>query len=389
MTRTRGIVGSLLLLTVVVLAVAALNGVLRDGPTRQAPSLSAASSADLTGFAQADQSRAFTFPDDHGPHLPYRSEWWYVTGNLSTDDGRSFGYQLTLFRQALQPPDKQADRASEWATDQVYMGHFALSDVNDGRFYDAERFARGAAGIAGAQTSPVEIWLEDWQIGWRDDGSIAVEAHQPQFGIDLMLNPEKPIVFQGDDGLSRKGPEAGNASYYYSYTRLSAQGRVRVDDQGYDVTGASWLDREFSSSFLGEDQIGWDWFALQFDNDTELMLYRLRRSDGAKSPYSSGTFVPRNAQTRALSVNDFQLTPTAEWTSPRSGAAYPVAWRIDVPSLDATLTVEPKLRDQELSGSFLYWEGAVRVSGTMDGDPVRGAGYAELTGYADSLQGRF
>ena len=389
MARSRLIVGGILLIVVGGLAAVALKDVLRDEPARQAPSLSGAESLNWTGFAQADQPRTFTFPEDHGPHPQYRSEWWYLTGNLSTPDGRSFGYQLTLFRQALRPSDRRPERDSSWATNQVYMGHFALSEVDRGTFYDAEEFARGAAGVAGAQTSPLEIWLADWSIAWRRDGSIAIEAHQPRFSIDLALNPEKPIVFQGEDGLSQKGPEAGNASYYYSYTRLAAQGHVRVDDGRHDVTGTSWLDREFSSSFLSENQIGWDWFALQLDNGTELMLYQLRQSDGAKSPYSSGTFVPRNAETRALGVTDFHLTPTAEWTSPRSGATYPVAWRIDVPALDATLSVEPKLRDQELSGSFLYWEGAVRVSGTMDGEPVEGVGYVELTGYAESLQGRF
>lgn len=390
MTRTRWVVVSLLLLlAVVVLAVAALHGILPDGPTRQAPSLAGASPEDLTGFAQADEPRSFTFPEDHGPHPDYRSEWWYFTGNLSTPKGRSFGYQLTLFRQALRPPDQRPDRDSSWATHQVYMGHFALSDVDSGRFYDAERFARGAAGVAGARTSPVEIWLEDWSIAWNDDGSIRVEAHQPKFSLEIALHSEKPIVFQGEDGLSQKGPEAGNASYYYSYTRLSAQGSVRVDDRDFDVTGTSWLDREFSGSFLSDNQVGWDWFALQLEDGTELMLYQLRRSDRAKSPYSSGTFVSPEGETRRLMSHDFRLTPTSEWTSPRSGTTYPVEWEIVVPSLDATLTVDPKLRDQELSGTFVYWEGAVRVSGTMDGEPVEGEGYVELTGYAESLQGRF
>ncbi len=389
MTRFRLVGSAILVVAVLALVGGALNFVLSDDAARRAPTLSASDSTDMSGFAQADAPRSFAFPGDHAPHPDYRSEWWYFTGNLATADGRSFGYQLTLFRQALVPPDERADRASDWATNQVYMGHFALSDVDGGRFYDAERFARGAAGIAGAQTSPVEIWLEDWSITWRGQRSLTIEAHQPSFSIDLTLNREKPIVFQGGNGLSPKGPEAGNASYYYSMTRLSAEGTVRTDDRRFEVTGTSWLDREFSSSFLSENQIGWDWFALQLDNDTELMLYRLRRSDGAKSPYSSGTFVAPNGDARHLDGDEFELTPTAEWTSPRSGATYPVAWQIEVPPLDAELTIEPQLRDQELSGSFLYWEGAIRVTGQLRGQAIEGVGYAELTGYAESLQGRF
>ena len=384
------------LLAIVVLAIGALaaafgalDAVLSDDARRRAPTLSASGTGEVTGFAQADEPRSFRFPEDHGPHPAYRSEWWYFTGNLRSADGREFGYQLTLFRQGLRPLDQRESRTSDWAANEVYMGHFALSDVAGGRFFDAERFARGAAGVAGAQTAPVEVWLEDWSIAWRGDGAIAVEAHQPQFSIDLALNPEKPIVFQGGDGLSQKGPEAGNASHYYSYTRLDAQGRVRIDNREFAVSGTSWLDREFSSSFLSDNQVGWDWFALQLDDDTELMLYRLRRADGTKSPFSSGTFVAQNGDTRRLTSDEFELTPIDEWTSPRSEATYPIAWRIEAPSLGAELAIEPKLRDQELSGSFRYWEGAIRVTGRMNGRQVAGEGYAELTGYAESLQGRF
>ncbi len=380
---------AVLAIGVLAAAFVGLNAVLSDDTTRQAPTLTAGGAPEITGFAQADEPRSFRFPADHGPHPAYRSEWWYFTGNLRTADGREFGYQLTLFRQGLRPPDEPDNRTSDWATNQVYMGHFALSDVDGGRFFDAERFTRGAAGIAGAQTAPVKVWLEDWSIDWRHDGSIAVEAGQPEFAVNLVLNRVKPIVFQGGNGLSQKGPEAGNASYYYSMTRLHAEGTVRVQNREFDVTGRSWLDREFSSSFLSESQVGWDWFALQLDNGTELMLYRLRRADGTKSPFSSGTFVAQNGDTRQLASDDFELTPTDEWTSPRSGATYPIAWRIAVPSLDAVLAIEPKLRDQELSGSFLYWEGAIRVTGRIDGSRIAGEGYAELTGYAESLQGRF
>ena len=389
MTRRR-IVGTSIVLGLLALGVLALTSLLDSDATDRPPTLDAVgATAPSNAFAQADGPRPFAFPEDHGPHPDYRSEWWYLTGNLQTPNGRAFGYQLTLFRQALVGPDQRPDRRSDWATDQLYMGHFALSDIANRRFHDAERFARSAANVAGAQTGPVEVWLEDWAIEWTPEGNIQARASQAGLDLDLTLAPQKPLVFQGKNGLSQKGPETGNASYYYSYTRLAAEGTLRLNGQEFKLTGTSWLDREFGTSFLSEDQVGWDWFALQLSNGTELMLYRLRKSDGTRSRFSSGTFVDANGGAQHLDAEDFRLESTEHWTSPRSGATYPVAWTISVPDLGVELTIEPKMRDQELSGAFVYWEGAVRASGRTNGESVSGEGYLEMTGYAGSLQGRF
>jgi|CXWL01.1.fsa_nt_gi predicted secreted hydrolase len=343
------------------------------------------------GFARALASRPFVFPDDHGPHPDFRSEWWYWTGNLATADGRAFGFQLTFFRGALAPPDADARRSSAWATRQGWMAHFAVADVDakvgTGAFHSAERFARGAVGLAGARATPFRVWTGPWSAtavtppvgadGLAPGlGAVRLRAALDAVAIDLTLSPRKALVFQGDHGLAAKGPEAGNASYYYSATRLAATGTVHLADGDHAVRGTAWLDREWSTSALGPDETGWDWFALQLADGRELMLYQLRRRDGTRSPFSAGTLVAADGTTVRLADADFTITPTATWTSPRGGT-YPSRWRLAVPSAGLDLDVRPRLTDQELAASVRYWEGAVSVSGSVDG-----VGYVELTGYA-------
>jgi len=348
-----------------------------------------APAAQAAGFARADGPRPLSFPADHGPHLDYQTEWWYYTGNLDTADGQHWGYQLTFFRRALAPPAQRRVRASNWAADQVYMAHFALMDVAGKRHPVFERLSRGAAGLAGAQAAPFNIWLEDWRVQQIEPDVYHLSAAQDDMALDLTLKDRKGPILQGDQGYSRKGPDPGNASYYYSLTRLESSGTVRVGSTLHQVSGLSWMDHEFSTSALAADQVGWDWFALQLDDGSELMAFQIRKADGSIDPFSSGTLIAPDGSTRRLGRDDLVISANATWRSPRSGAAYPAAWTVKVPSAGLTLDIKPYLSDQELNVSFTYWEGAVRVSGEHGGRAVAGNGYIELTGYAGSMAGQF
>jgi len=377
---------ALILVTILLLAVGTLYLLTRPEPPLNAKaSLSVAETlrgADDEGYARAIEPRELRFPADHGPHPEFRTEWWYYTGNLETAGGRRFGFQLTFFRSALAP--KMPARESAWATRQAWLAHFTISDLGGGRFHSFERWSRGAAGLAGAQAEPFRVWVKDWAaegVGGKAP-PMHLAADEGDLGIDLVLQPGKPPVLQGDRGLSQKGPETGNASYYYSLTRMPAAGTVRSGGEAFRVTGLAWMDREWSTSSLGRDQVGWDWFALQLSDGSDLMLYHLRRKDGAADPASSGTVISPGGEGRHLALADFQLASSGEWRSPRSTARYPAHWHVRIPSEELDLEIRPALADQELDVSFRYWEGAVEIEGTRRGRPVRGRGYVELTGYA-------
>ena len=346
---------------------------------------------DATGFARAEGPRPFDFPADHGPHPNFQTEWWYYTGNLQTVDDRRFGYQLTFFRRALTPPDRREDRASDWATDQVYMAHFALTDVAADQHQAFERFSRGAAGLAGASSPPYQVWLEDWRVEQvtEDHRVLRMQAAQEELAIDLQLIDRKGPILQGDRGYSQKGPDPGNASYYYSQTRLETSGTVQVGEMALDVAGWSWMDHEFSTGALAPHQVGWDWFALQLDDNTELMVFQIRQTDGAVDPFSSGTVIDIDGGAGHLTHEDFAIQVEDTWRSPHSGGTYPSRWTIRVPKADIDLTIEPTVADQEMNVSYAYWEGAVRVRGEHAGESVRGQGYVELTGYTDSVREGF
>jgi predicted secreted hydrolase len=260
-----------------------------ESPPQKPAAVSAAdllSGGDSRGYAQALAPRAFSFPADFGPHDDFRQEWWYYTGNLDTADGRHFGYQLTFFRFAMAPSAPKRDSA--WATRQVYLAHFAVTDVQAQQYHDEERIDRAALGLAGAQGGPYKVWLEDWSAEGESAQGLPMHLHAAtqDMAIDLRLNSLKPVVLQGDRGLSRKGSRPGNASYYYSLTRLATGGTLRIGAHTYTVSGLSWMDREWSTSALEPGQSGWDWFALQLSDGRELMYYRLRRKDGAPDPHS-------------------------------------------------------------------------------------------------------
>lgn len=340
------------------------------------------SSPDSAGYQRAVAPRAFVFPADHGPHPDFRQEWWYYTGNLDTPDGRHFGYQLTFFRFALAPPLAPA-RASAWAADQLYLAHFTVTDAAGRQFFQWERSSRAAVGLAGAVAQPFRVWIEDWSAAGDPGGALPVRlrAAMPEAAIDLQLIAGKPLVLQGDRGLSRKGSAPGNASYYYSYTRLPSRGTVRIGAESYAVNGTSWMDREWSTSALESTQAGWDWFSLQLDSGDELMFYWLRRRDGGIDPHSGGMWVDAAGAARPLSSDEVELDAPDTWRSPASGIRYPARWRLRVPALRLELTLRPYLPDQEVRQRFRYWEGAVAASGQRGGRPLSGSGYVELVGY--------
>ena len=357
----------------------------RGGAT-SLPVTAALSAADTVGFARATEPREFTFPDDHGPHEAYRTEWWYVTGNVATDAGREFGFQFTIFRHALSPSSMES--SSAWATNQVYMGHFALTDVEGEAFEAYERFERPVLELAGANADPLRVWIGDWALesrGSADPFPMRVSASDGESAIDLTLSAGKPAVLHGEGGLSQKSPEPGNASYYYSHTRMPTEGTIAVRGDTLRVSGLSWLDREWSTSALAQDQAGWDWFALQLDNGWELMAYQMRTRDGAAHPSSYVVAIDPAGEKVPLDwFQDFALEPVDTWASPVDGAVYPSGWRVRVLPLGWDLVVEPQTQDQELNLTVRYWEGAVRISGSgRDGETIGGRGYVELTGYEE------
>jgi predicted secreted hydrolase len=340
------------------------------------------------GFRRATEPRRFDFPADHGAHDGFRTEWWYVTGNLFAADGRAFGVQLTFFRNALTALPADPASRSRWRSAHVWMAHFALSDEKNGSFRFAERFAREAVGLAGATSAPFRVALEDWSLASAGSNDAAfsplrLRARDDDFAVDLELEVQKPPVLQGDHGLSQKGAAPGNASYYYSVPRLAARGTVTLAGLAKPVTGEAWLDREWSTSALGSEIAGWDWFALQLDDGRELMFYALRRKDGGIDPLSRGSLVAADGGARTLRPEELSLRPLSTWTSP-GGATYPARWSLVVPGEGLDLELTPRVEGQELAVTVRYWEGAVAVRGVSRGRPIAGHGFVEMTGYGSA-----
>ena len=334
------------------------------------------------GFAIVEGPRAFDFPADHGPHPDYRSEWWYFTGNVESAQGERFGFQLTFFRFRISAERHQ--RRSAWAPAQMYMAHFAVSDIAARRFHAFERYSRGALDLAGARAAPFRVWIEDWSASFRPgpgEFGTRLRAREGATGIELDFGPGEGLLLHGDEGYSRKNAEPGNASYYYSYPRMPVSGRLSTPRGDFEVSGEGWFDREWSTSALGSDQVGWDWFALHLSDGSELMLYQLRRRDGSADPFSYGVLVEADGSVAKLSPSHFMIDVKKTWQSPDKKAIYPSEWRLRVPSGTLELDVEPLLEDQEWRHAFRYWEGAVSLRGRRGPRRVTGVGYAELTGY--------
>ncbi len=370
---------TLLLATVAGLAWFALS----NWPKDEVPTPTAWAVGDLLGgtddgFERVEGPAPFVFPRDHGPHPGYRHEWWYLTGHLDADDGRRFGFQLTFFRFGLAPPALPDEKGSAWRSDALFMAHFGVTDVAGQRLIASERFGRPVLGLAGAQAEPFAVWIEGWRLGSEVDAifPLLLEADAGSTALSLSLQGAKPMVAQGDGGTSRKGPGAGNATRYYTLPRLEARGHLRLDGREIPVHGLAWMDREWGSSALGAGVLGWDWFGLQLDDGRDLMLYRLRREDGAVDPFSAGSVAAVDGTVTLLGAGDFAVEVLDHWRS-EDGIAYPSRWRLRVPGHGLDVEVVPLVADQELRLAVRYWEGAVDVSGS-----VAGRGYAELTGYA-------
>ena len=341
--------------------------------------IAALARASTVQYEMALPGYRYQFPRDHFNHPAYRTEWWYYTGNLRTADGRRFGFELTFFRQGtgVRP-------ANVWDVGDVWLAHLALSDIDGKRFLHTERLSRAGAGLAGADLAQARVWNGNWQVRWNGD-SQHLTAIASDFSLDLDARTLKPPVINGRDGISRKAAGEGQASHYISLTRLKARGTVRLADRTFPVSGLAWMDHEFFTNQLDPGQTGWDWFSMQFDDGTELMVYRLRRADGKADLFSAGTWVTANGESRDLTASDFTLAPTgAAWQ------CYPIEWRVTVPSIRFEVTVTPLLANQEVTSPTHvvspYWEGAVEIHGARAGKPIQGAGYLEMTGYREPFR---
>ncbi len=382
----------LLFISIIVVFLIGLAVFTRNQPIQRSGSnimfLDEQTSLENSNFKKAVESRSFIFPEDFGAHPEFLTEWWYYTGNLLTEDGRHFGYQLTFFRRAISD-ELEITVELEWASNQVYLAHFAVTDTYRNQHYVFDEISRGAAGIAGTSIEPLfSIWLKDWEIIQIDDNLFQMKAGTEVVEIDLILKDIKGISLHGKQGLSQKGGDVGNASYYFSQTRLETYGRLRVGDERFTVNGFSWMDHEFGTSTLGIEQVGWDWFSIQLDNDTELMLFQIRQLDGTISQFSSGTIIYRDGSTENLARSDFKIDVLNTWQMD-DRITYPIQWKVLIERLDLEIEIIPVIDDQEMDLFFRYWEGAVQVNGTFNGDDVSGYGYVELTGYAQSMQGVF
>jgi predicted secreted hydrolase len=345
-------------------------------------------------FKRALPGKVFSFPQDHFSHPEFKTEWWYYSGHLQSlgKDGKSFGYQLTFFRTGLTRETK--NQKSKWSIQDLYFAHLAITDESKKKFGYLEKISRGSLGEAGASPyktgeKTFRIWIENWSIEGKGPAmqNYSLKAGDKNFGIELMLTPEKNPVIHGQNGISQKAEGEGYASHYYSIPRLKTDGKIFLQNKEVPVQGISWMDHEFGSTQLREYQVGWDWFSLQLDKGMELMLYQIRQKDGQIDPYSSGTIIFRDGTYHLLSKKEFQIEVLKQWKSQKSGAIYPSQWKIKIPAHQMELTLSPTVKDQELitkeSTRVTYWEGSVKVEGKYQGDPIKGMGYVELTGYAE------
>jgi len=332
----------------------------------------------------------YEFPRDHFNHPGYQTEWWYYTGNISTPDGRHYGFELTFFRRGVTRHAADEQAGSPWDVNDLYVAHLALSDLDGGRFYHTERMNRAGPGLAGADATSRRIWNGNWEVRFSEAKPHEEPAQQLQavcddFSLRLTLSSRKPPVIHGVAGVSQKAAGRGQASHYISYTRLEASGTLEIDGRSWNVSGLTWMDHEFFTHQLSTDQVGWDWISIQLTNGEDLMLYRLRHSDGSADPYSAGTFVDAHGTARHLTASDFSFAPEKTWDSPETEARYPIRWSIMVPSLRLELEVMTPLNSQELVSIYpnwpTYWEGAVTLRGIERAQPVDGSGYLEMTGY--------
>jgi predicted secreted hydrolase len=337
------------------------------------------------GFERAIDIRQFQFPKDHASHQGFRNEWWYFTGNLVSEDGKHFGYQVTFFRTSLSPPKEPLGKAqnqeSSWVVQDIWMAHAALTDIHDQQHHALQRFSRAGPALAGATVDPLNIWLDDWQViskpsfNKSNEFPWQVTINTDDFSLELDLTAVKPPVLQGDRGLSQKSAPIGNASYYYSYSRLLTTGKVRIGNNDYPVTGTSWFDREWSTSALDKGQTGWDWFSLQFDTGEDLMYYQLRDLQGNADGNSQGSWIDEKGGKTPINEQDMQLNVLKEWRND-DGQVYPVHWQMDYG--DQSWIIQAAVEDQFMDLAVPYWEGSVKIYDTTSMN-LLGRGYLEMT----------
>lgn len=330
--------------------------------------------ADNDCFAKAVNGTPIVFPRDKGAHEDFQTEWWYYTGNLSTDQKRHFGFQLTFFRQALSC--EKSESGSQWRTRQLYFAHFAVTDTQSGQFYSSVRMNRQALDIAGAQSQPFQVWIDDWYA--RQEGAKQIlKASAKGFSIQFELTSVKPVILQGEKGFSQKGGADSNASYYYSSPRLETTGTVKIDQTHYPVNGLTWFDHEWSTSALEKDVAGWDWFSAHLEDGRDLMICQIRKSDGSSNGMGFGSISFRDGRYEILNEKQFKIDVLDHWKSKTTGKRYPSKWQIHLPEFNISLNVRPVIPNQEHDHQFAYWEGAVQ----FEGPDTKGLGYVEMTGY--------
>jgi predicted secreted hydrolase len=330
----------------------------------------------------------YEFPRDHGSHPDFRTEWWYFTGNLESETGSEFGYQLTFFRQGVVEPGVAVPEGSRFVQRDVKFAHFAVSDIAAQKFHHFQKLARGAFGEAGFDGKERLAWIDGWECRRTGMHDFRLRAEEGDVAVDLQLVAERGPVFHGSDGVSQKAQGEGRASHYYSLTRLRTEGTVRLGEQTHAVRGWTWFDHEWATNQLAAHQSGWDWFSLQFDDGSDLMLFQIRTKDGGRDEYSSGTLVDESGEILAIPCEEFSLEPVRWWKSEKSGGHYPVEWKVRIPKLKMEFTVRARFDAQELVAEpFSYWEGAVAAEGVRDGAPVQAKGYLEMTGYAGRIVG--
>ena len=351
----------------------------------------AANGEDASGWRKAEPGWKFEWPRDHALHPDFKTEWWYFTGNLRAADGRRFGYQVTFFRQGVRAPGMRTESKSRFVADDMKFGHFTVTDVKAGQFHFSQQLLRGAFGEAGFGDLKKDerlAWLGDWSLGMKDDGTMQLHAGDGARSLELQLESAKPWTLHGDAGLSAKADVPGHASQYYSGTRMRSRGTLQIEGQQLAVEGESWFDHEWATNQLTPGQVGWDWFSVQLDDGTELMIYRLRKKDGSVDGASSGSFIATDGSVRHLRLDEMRLTPTKFWQSAKTHGRYPIGWRVEVPVLGLALDVTTPVEAQELAlDPVAYWEGMIDVRGKRDGREVNGHGYLELTGYAGEVVG--
>jgi predicted secreted hydrolase len=335
-----------------------------------------------TQYRAALPGYRYEFPRDHFSHPDFQTEWWYYTGNLATTDGHRFGFELTFFRQGV---GRNKEKNGTWDIQDLYLAHLALSDLDGGSFYHAQRTNRAGPGIAGISESQGRIWNGNWGVTWKGEDQ-ELHAVEDRFSLSLFLHPEKPPVIHGENGVSQKAEGPGRASHYISLTRLKVSGTIGLKGKSYSVSGLAWMDHEFFTHQLEANQVGWDWLSLQLSDKTELMLFQIRRKDGSVDPFSGGTYINPQGQSLHLRATDFTLAPQAEtWKSPTTSATYPIHWKIAVPKLGLQLEAATSLKSQELSAQTTftpsYWEGAISLVGRRTDAGLTGVGYLEMTGY--------